>query len=80
VDIRVTDEFREWFESLTEAAQEDVGHVVGVLSLKGLTLGDPLSRKIRGTKLIGRTTPGVLLLRPKTQRRAPTRREQGGAE
>jgi hypothetical protein len=49
-NIEVTDEFREWWASLTEAEQNDVTASVRLLMEQGPTLGFPHSSGIEGSK------------------------------
>ncbi len=46
----MTDEFKTWYEDLSEGHQESVFHVVGLLEGRGTTLGFPYSSDLRGTK------------------------------
>jgi hypothetical protein len=48
--IEVSDEFREWYEPLTEAEQLSVGRVVELLEEKGPSLGFPYSSGIQGSR------------------------------
>lgn len=49
-DVEFTDEFRAWWESLTEAEQNDVAASVRLLMEHGPTLGFPHSSGIEGSK------------------------------
>lgn len=49
-DVEYTDEFGEWWESLTEAEQEDVAAVVELLEQKGPQLPYPHSSSINGSR------------------------------
>ena len=49
-DVEYTDEFGEWWESLTEAEQEDVAAVVELLEQKGPQLSYPHSSSINGSR------------------------------
>ena len=49
--VEVSDEFREWYEPLSEAEQLSVERVVGLLEEKGTALGFPYSSGIEGSKL-----------------------------
>ena len=49
-DVEFTDEFRAWWESLTEAEQNDVTASVRLLMEHGPTLGFPYSSGIEGSK------------------------------
>ena len=46
VDVRYTDEFEQWWNSLDEAEQISVDAKVGMLESMGIALGDPHSSKI----------------------------------
>lgn len=48
--VEYTDEFGEWFETLTESEQEDIVAVVGLLEQGGPVLGRPYVDAIRGSK------------------------------
>ncbi len=48
-DIEVSDEFRGWYESLSEAEQLSVGRIVELLEEKGPSLGFPHSSGIQGS-------------------------------
>jgi len=45
-EVEYTDEFNEWWESLTEAAQKSVAKAVGLLAEFGPSLGCPYSTDI----------------------------------
>ncbi|MCG8591972.1 MAG: type II toxin-antitoxin system RelE/ParE family toxin [Proteobacteria bacterium] len=49
-EVEYTDEFGDWWDSLTEAEQESVAHAVGLLEKKGPTLGHPYSSGVAGSK------------------------------
>ena len=49
-NVEYTDEFEDWWDSLTEAEQEDVAAYVTLLEKKGPTLPFPYSTDIRGSK------------------------------
>ncbi len=49
-EVEFTDEFGQWWESLTEAEQESVTASVKVLEQLGATLGYPHSSGIAGSK------------------------------
>ena len=49
-DIEYTDEFEQWWDGLTEAEQESIAAVVGLLEKKGAQLGFPYSSTINGSK------------------------------
>jgi hypothetical protein len=50
-EVEVSDEFRDWYEPLSEAEQLSVERVVGLLAEKGTALGFPYSSSIEGSKL-----------------------------
>jgi len=47
LDIEYTDVFEEWWDSLSEAAQEDIDAVVGLLAQYGVDLPFPYSSGIK---------------------------------
>ena len=47
-EVIVTDEFKTWFEALTEAEQDRVAFSVGLLEQRGVTLPFPYSSAIHG--------------------------------
>jgi hypothetical protein len=49
-EVEYTDEFGEWWETLTEGEQEEVSAVVGLLEEKGPFLPFPYSSDIEGSK------------------------------
>jgi hypothetical protein len=49
-EVEYTDEFGAWWDGLTEADQESVAHVVGLLEAKGPTLGHPYSSGVVASK------------------------------
>ena len=49
-EVEYTDQFEEWWETLTEGEQEDVAAVVGLLEIKGPFLPFPYSSDIEGSK------------------------------
>lgn len=49
-EVEYTDEFGEWWASLTEAEQEDISSVVELLEKKGPQLPFPHSSGINGSK------------------------------
>lgn len=51
VPVVYTDEFREWWDGLTEAQQDDVARVIGVLEDRGVALGFPLSSALHGASI-----------------------------
>ena len=48
--VEFTDEFEEWWESLTESEQVDIRAVVGVLEHEGPQLPYPYSSAIKGSR------------------------------
>jgi hypothetical protein len=50
-EIEYTDEFGGWFDSLTEAEQDQVAAVIGMLEQHGLDLGFPYSSAILGSRI-----------------------------
>ncbi len=50
-DVEVSDEFRGWYEPLSEAEQLSVGRVIELLEEKGPALAFPYSSGIQGSKL-----------------------------
>ena len=51
VEVLVTEEFRGWWEDLSEAQLDDVATAVGVLADRGVGLGYPRSSAIRGSTI-----------------------------
>ena len=49
-DVEYTDEFEEWWESLSESEQEDISASVQLLEERGPNLGFPHSSSISGSK------------------------------
>jgi hypothetical protein len=49
-DIEYTDDFGDWWATLSEAEQEDVTAVVDLLEARGPQLGYPFSSEIRGSR------------------------------
>lgn len=49
-NIEYTDEFEQWYLSLSETFQDDIASIVGLLEAKGTKLGFPYSSKINGSK------------------------------
>jgi hypothetical protein len=49
-EVEFTDEFGEWWDSLTEDEQDDVEVTVGVLRDKGPLLKEPLSKVIESSR------------------------------
>jgi hypothetical protein len=66
VEVIGTDEFKTWYEDLTDDEVDDVDYVVELLQSEGLQLGFPHSSSIHGAKL------AIRELRP-TQGRSPLR-------
>ena len=50
VTVEVTDEFRTWYEDLSEAEQDSIYRVVTLLEVRGVALGAPYSSAIRGSR------------------------------
>lgn len=48
--VEYTDEFGEWWDTLTESLQDEIDRVVGVLEEKGATLGFPYTSGIEGSR------------------------------
>lgn len=49
-DVEVTDEFKTWFDGLTEDEQDAIARAIGRLEALGLALGHPHSSQIKGSK------------------------------
>jgi hypothetical protein len=49
-DVEGTDEFDEWFDSLSDPERRDVVAAVDYLELKGIALGYPQSSDVRGSR------------------------------
>ncbi len=49
-DVEYTDEFENWWESLTEAEQESVAATVGLLEIEGPHLPFPYSSGVEGSR------------------------------
>src|SRR5205809_132600 len=49
-DVLVTDEFRDWYEPLSEEEQAPIFRVVTLLAEHGTNLGAPYSSALRGSK------------------------------
>ena len=47
-EVIVTDEFKVWYEGLTEAEQDRVAFSIGLLEARGVTLPFPYSSAIQG--------------------------------
>jgi len=50
VEVIVTDEFRGWYEDLSQAEQDSVTYAVSQLEEKGVALGFPLSSALEETR------------------------------
>ena len=50
VEIIVTGDFREWYETLSEDDLDAVNRVVGLLEVKGVALPFPYSSALKGSK------------------------------
>jgi hypothetical protein len=49
-EVVTTDEFAEWYESLSDGEQEAAAHLVGLVELFGVSLRFPVSSAIEGSK------------------------------
>lgn len=49
-EVEVTDEFRDWFETLDGDEQESVDASVGLLEVEGVALGHPHSSAVNGSR------------------------------
>ena len=49
-EIEFTDEFGAWWQTLTEAQQDDVAYSVGLLAELGPALDFPFSSKVKGSR------------------------------
>ena len=49
-DVEYTDEFGEWWQSLTEGEQESVAATVGLLEIEGPRLPFPYSSGVQGSR------------------------------
>jgi len=49
-EVEYTDEFGEWWDSLSEAEQDDVAVSVGLLEARGPNLGYPHSSEVKGSR------------------------------
>lgn len=49
-EVEYTDEFGNWWASLTQAEQESVAATVGLLEMKGPTLPAPYSSGVKGSR------------------------------
>ena len=49
-EVEFTDEFGEWWDSLSEAEQDDLDAVVRVLEQEGPLLREPLSKRIEASR------------------------------
>ena len=52
-DVEFTQEFRDWWNTLTEDQQDDVAYSVGLLAELGPALGFPHSPKVKGSRHSG---------------------------
>lgn len=50
-EVEVSDEFREWYEPLSESEQDSIGRVVGLLEERGPALPYPYSSGVQGSTL-----------------------------
>jgi len=50
VEVITTEEFAAWYDGLDEADTEAVTRVVGVLEVRGVSLGFPYSSDIKGSR------------------------------
>lgn len=50
VVVEVTEEFRIWYEDLSEAEQDSIYRVVTLLEVRGVALGAPYSSAIQGSR------------------------------
>jgi hypothetical protein len=50
VEIECTDEFIQWYGSLSEREQEDIGAVIDLLELEGVRLSRPQSASIANSR------------------------------
>ena len=48
--VEYTDQFRDWWDDLSEAQQDDSAQIVGLLEALGPQLGFPHSSDVRGSK------------------------------
>jgi hypothetical protein len=49
-EIEFTDEFGDWWKTLTEDQQDDIAYSVGLLAELGAALGFPHSSKVNGSR------------------------------
>ena len=49
-EVEFTDQFGEWWQTLTEDQQDDIAHSVGLLTELGPALGFPYSSKVNGSR------------------------------
>ena len=49
-DVIVTDEFRDWYEDLTDSEQKSVRHYVNLLAEAGVMLGFPYCSGVEGSR------------------------------
>ena len=50
-EVSVSNEFRDWYEPLSEAEQDSIGRVVGLLEERGPALPFPYSSAVQGSNL-----------------------------
>jgi hypothetical protein len=50
IEVLVTDEFKKWYQLLSDPDAEAVARVVDLLEAKGISLGFPYSSDIKGSK------------------------------
>jgi hypothetical protein len=50
-EVEVTDQFRDWYEDLSEADQDPIRAAVEVLAQRGPSLGRPLVGEVAGSKI-----------------------------
>lgn len=50
-EVEVSDEFRAWYEPLSESEQDSIGRIVGLLEERGPALPYPYSSGIQGSAL-----------------------------
>jgi hypothetical protein len=50
VEINVVDEFREWYDSLSDTEEERVTAVIDALEEQGVNLREPYSKPIKGSR------------------------------
>ena len=50
VEVRITDQFEDWYRDLDEADQVAIARIVGLLEVRGVTLGEQYSSAIKGSR------------------------------